>query len=137
MRGLTTAGLTAARTDPNKADSKYEILNIHGAIIVQAIISNVAGKKHKNIEGLPTFFNVLKLSDNPDLVKITTNAICLNSLDMFIILMSIKLDINIPDIIIPTSPGILIFSNNFDVINPNKSISAKLCNINLPPKNDF
>ena len=54
--GTSTAGDTAATTEPIKAASNRLMSKSLGAIKIIPIISKLAGTKHINIAGRPTFF---------------------------------------------------------------------------------
>ena len=104
-----------------------------GANIKTPIISKQAGIKHINIAGLPIFFKLLILNDNPDLVSINIKAICLKY-DEIVISVSSTIfktegPIRIPNKIYHINLGNLIFSNIKPPNIPSVKIINKLKNI--------
>ena len=96
-------------------------------------ISKVAGTKHINIAGLPTFLNSFISKANPALIKIIIRDIFLRSAEIPSIVPSKTLNTcgpsNIPVAIIPNNLGSLSLLNISAKISPNKNISAKLVSI--------
>jgi hypothetical protein len=106
-----------------------------GPNITTPIISKHAGTNDINIAGLPIFLRLLISSDNPDLVNIIINAICLKYEEISISVPSttFKTDgpIYIPSTIYQTNLGSFIFSNKTPPNIPNVNIINKLKNITV------
>ena len=79
---MTTAGETAASTDPMTAASILEMPSKVGASRTYPMISNVAGTKDIRIAGRPTFFRSERFRESPALIRIMISAICRRSDDM-------------------------------------------------------
>ena len=86
--GTTTAGDTAASTEPRIRDSNGLKSKSVGASNKTANSSNVAGRKHIKMAGLPSFLKADKSSPKPALVKMMIRAIFLRSPDIAKILGS-------------------------------------------------
>ena len=80
--GTTTAGDTAAITEPATAASIGLKPKITGHIIIQPKISNTAGTQHIIMAGLPTFFNDFMSRDSPARRSIIISAVFRKSADM-------------------------------------------------------
>ena len=135
--GTSTAGDTAATTEPIKAASNKLISKSFGAIKIIPIISKLAGTKHINIAGRPTFFKSSISRLSPALVNIMMRANSLKSADIESIELSNKFKQygpnTIPVIISPKSDGSFKSENIFPSIIPHKNINAKLRSIKLNP----
>ena len=79
MRGITTAGETAASTAPMTAASILEMPSKAGARRTYPIISKVAGRKDIKMAGRPTFFRSERFKDSPALIRMMIRAICRRS----------------------------------------------------------
>lgn len=86
--GTTTAGDTAASTEPRIRDSNGLKSKSVGASNKTPNSSNVAGRKHIKMAGLPSFLKADKSSPKPALVSIIIKAIFLKSADIARILGS-------------------------------------------------
>ena len=107
--GTTTAGDTAARTDPKMAASSKEIPRSPGASNSIPNNSKLAGTKHIMTAGRPVFLSPDISSPSPARIKIMMSAIFLNSDEMFNIFSSRRFNTygprTIPVRSIPRSPG--------------------------------
>ena len=132
--GTTTAGDTAANTDPITAAEMRSIPKIYGANKKKAKISKLAGTKDIMIAGRPTFFRSSRFKDSPAFNNIMINAICLRSADIDKIDGSNKSNTygpsTIPVINIPIMRGNLILWQIAAIDNPTKKIKASDVNIN-------
>ena len=72
--GTTTAGDTAATTDPRMAASRTEICSRVGANNTIPTISKQAGTKHIRMAGRPTFFKSSRFSESPARVRMMMRA---------------------------------------------------------------
>ena len=86
--GTTTAGDTAASTEPRIRDSNGLKSKSVGASNKTPNSSNVAGRKHIKMAGLPSFLKADKSSPKPAIVKMMIRAIFLRSPDIAKILGS-------------------------------------------------
>ncbi|EEB35551.1 hypothetical protein ANHYDRO_01735 [Anaerococcus hydrogenalis DSM 7454] len=111
--GTTTAGDTAARTDPINKASIGLILKKILAKIKYPKISKLAGRKDNKTADFPAFFKSEISKESPAFIKIIIRAICLSSADMDKVLGSIKFRTWGPKIIpvksMPIRAGIFIF----------------------------
>ena len=134
MFGTTTAGDTAAKTEPRISESSNERCRITGPNNANPMISNVAGRKHIKIAGLPTFFNASKSRFNPARIRMMINATLRIDAEASNIEASINLKQygpnKIPHSIKPNNGGNLIFLNKSPSNNPQSKSKAKLNNIN-------
>lgn len=131
--GTTTAGDTAASTEPRIRDSNGLESKSVGASNKTTNNSNVAGRKHIKMAGLPSFLKADKSSPKPALVKMMIRAIFLRSPDIAKILGSNRFKTQGPSIIPVSNMPIRLGSFSFWQIYPrdipNNNINDMLNNM--------
>ena len=141
IRGTTTAGETAARTEPKIAASNSESPSKRGARSNIPSNSKLAGTKHIITAGRPIFLSPETSSPSPARIRIMIRAIFLSSDEMFRIFGSNKSCTYGPSTIpvsnIPRSPGSFNFLQIQLILIPQSRISAILNNIKIPSYSSF
>ena len=141
IRGTTTAGETAARTEPKIADSNSESPSKRGARTIIPKSSKLAGTKHIITAGRPIFLSPEISSPNPARIRMMISAILRSSDEIFRIFSSNRFNTygprTIPVSNIPRSPGNFNFLQIQLILIPQSRISAILNNIKIPSYSSF